>query len=306
MDTAHVGKYETNLTGGDGKGTGMVKPEDISLLQEKLFETLVCFADFCDKYDIKYSLASGTCLGAVRHHDFIPWDDDLDVSMLREDYDKFFDLWEKYGDKENFSLYRTTSEFCAFVPIGLMRNKNTTFIREFEEGMGDRTLGVKIDIEPLDEITADPKKRKKQKFFAYLYVLFLTQRQPRKKRKKAYLNFGPKILLAVFRGKKIRNWIIRKAEKQVKKYNGTGCQELAINGLGLGVLWQKEHITELTKMQFHGKEFNIPADYDDYLKRRFKDYMQLPPEDKRIPQDTPAYYDLNTPYKEYLKNKTAN
>ncbi|MBR3016907.1 MAG: LicD family protein [Clostridia bacterium] len=305
MEQTMKSPYETVSTVGNGKGTGMVKPEDMAILQEKLFDTLKCFADFCDKYGIKYCLASGTCLGAVRHHDFVPWDDDLDVSLLRSDYDKFFDLWEKYGDKGNFSLYRTTSDFCAYVPIGIMRNNNTTFIREFEQGMEDRVLGVKIDIEPLDEIAEDPKKRKRQKFFAYLYVLFLTQRNPRNKRKKAYLNYGPRILLAVFRGKKLRNWIIKKAEKEVKKYNGTGCQELAINGLGLGVLWQKQHITELTKVLFHGQEFNIPADYDDYLKRRFRDYMQLPPVDKRLPQDTPAYYDLNTPYKEYLAEKKA-
>lgn len=303
MDNANTGVYETNRTGGTGRGTGMVKPEDIALLQERLFEILVYFADFCDKHGIKYSLASGTCLGAVRDHDFIPWDDDLDVSMLREDYDRFFELWEKYGDKENYSLYRTTSDFCAYVPIGIMRNNNTTFIREFEVGMEDRTLGVKIDIEPLDEVAAQPKKRRKQKFYAYIYVLFLTQRNPRNKRKKAYLNYGPRILLSFFRGKKLRNWIIKKAEQQVKKYNGTGCEELAINGLGLGVLWQRQHITELTKTMFHGREFSIPTDYDGYLKRRFGDYMQKPAICNRMPQDTPAYYDLNLPYKDYMYQK---
>lgn len=300
MAPQNVGIYEMNKTGGTGKGTGMVKPEDFGLLQEKLFDTLVCLADFCDTYGIKYWLVAGTCLGAVRHHDFVPWDDDLDVAMLRADYDKLFELWEKYGDKENFSLYRTTEDFCAYVPIGLLRNNNTTFIREFEEGMKDRNLGVKIDIEPLDEIADDPWKRKKQKFFAFLYVLFLTQRTPRIKRKKAYLNYMPGILLAVFRGKRIRNWIIKKSEIQVKKYNGTGCKELAVNGLGLGSRWPRQNITELTKATFHGKEFNIPRDYDAYLKRLYKDYMQLPPVEKRLPQDTPKYYDLNTPYKAYL------
>ena len=309
MENTEVGNYEILKSGGDGKGTGTVKPEDMSLLHERLFEILEYFDQFCEEHDIKYTLASGTCLGAVRDHDFIPWDDDLDVAVLRKDFDRLFELWDEYGDKENFSLYRTTEDFCAYVPIGIMRNNNTTFIRDFEVGLEDRNLGVKIDIEPLDEIPDDPKKRQKQRRFAFLYVLFLTQRKPRLKRKKRYLNVGADILIDVFRGKKIRNWIVKTVEPQVKKYNGTGCSKLAINGLGLGVIWQKKHVTELTKMEFHGKLFNVPADYDGYLTSRFtnsrygNDYHQLPPKDKRVPLDTPAYYDLNTPYKEYLAAK---
>ena len=299
MSTDNVSVYETTRTGGDGKGTGMVKPEDISLLQEKLFEILEYFDEFCTQHKIGYSLAGGTCLGAIRHKDFIPWDDDLDVAVLRKDFDRLFDLWDEYGDKERFSLYRTTEDFCAYVPIGIMRNNNTTFIRDFEEGMTDRELGVKIDIEPMDEVPDDPKKRKRQRRFAFLYVLFLTQRRPRRQRKKKYLNRGANLLLSVFRGKRIRNWIIRKTGPEVKKYNGTGCKEVAINGLGF--VRYRTDISQPTKMIFHGKLFNVPADYDDFLKRGYGDYMSKPPVEKRHPTDEPRYYDLNTPYREYLK-----
>ncbi|MCR5783696.1 MAG: LicD family protein [Clostridia bacterium] len=311
MDTVNVCNYENHQLGGDGKGTGMVKPEDMSLLQERLFETLVYFDRFCEEHDIHYILAAGTCLGAVREKDFIPWDDDLDVAVLRSDFDKLFDLWDQYGDKENFSLYRTTQDFCAYVPIGLLRNNNTTYIRDFEEGLTDRNLGVKIDIEPLDEIPEDPKKRKKQKYFALMYVLFLTQRKPRHERKSKYMNIGAGLLLDVFRGKKIRNLIIRITEPQVKKYNGTGCAKISVNGVGRRLTFKKELFTELTRLPFHGKEFSVPEDYDGYLNTVYgnsrlfgKSYHDLPPVEKRKPQDTPAYYDLNTPYKEYLKEKT--
>ena len=92
--------YEVTRTGGDGKGYGKVKPEDIALLQEKLFDTLAYFADFCEENGIQYCMVGGTCLGAVRHKDVIPWDDDLDVAVLRADFDKLFRLWEEHGDKE--------------------------------------------------------------------------------------------------------------------------------------------------------------------------------------------------------------
>ena len=299
--------YENVQKSGNGKGTGMVSPENMKLLQEKMFDTLVYFDAFCEEHGIKYCLSEGTCLGAVREHDFIPWDDDLDVAVLRKDYDRLFQLWELYGDKENFSLYRTTGDFCAYVPIGVMRNNNTTYIRDFEDGLTDRNLGVKIDIAPLDEIPRDAKKRKKQRLYAYLYVLFLTQRKPRVQRKRKILNTGAGALLWAFRGKWIRNLVIRIVEPQVQKYNGTGCEELAMNGLGLdmGSVWKMSDITRLTKMEFHGKTFSVPEDYDGFLTRGYGDYMSKPPTEKRVPADTPKVYDLNTPYREYVNGLSA-
>lgn len=302
MEQRSQSSYETNRTGGDGKGFGKVKASDIALLQDRLFENLVCFADFCDRHNITYHLAGGTCIGAVREKDFIPWDDDLDVSVLRKDFDRLFELWEKEGDKENFSLYRTSDDFCAYSPIGILRNNKTTWIREFEEGLTDRNLGVKIDIEPLDEIPEDPFKRRIQKLFAYPYILFLTQRKPKLK-EKGLRKIGSIVLLGVIRNKKLRNKIVHYTGNHVKKYNGTGCKKVAINGFGYTRLLTE--VTEPTKVLFHGRLFNVPAEYDQYLKRSYGDYMQRPPVDKRVPMDEPYYYDLNTPYKEYLESKSA-
>ena len=88
--------YEGVTVVGTGTGSNIVKPEDIKLLQEKLFENLNCLTDFLEEHGISYCLSAGTCLGAVREHDFIEWDDDLDVAVLRSDFDKLFDLWDKY------------------------------------------------------------------------------------------------------------------------------------------------------------------------------------------------------------------
>ena len=298
-ETVNCSVYETVRTGGDGKGSGTVKPEDMALLQERLFEILEYFDEFCMENGISYSLAGGTCIGAVRDHDFIPWDDDLDVAVLRKDYDRLFDLWEKKGDKERFSLYRTTDSFCAYVPIGIMRNNRTTFIRHFEAGLEDRNLGVKIDIEPMDEIPDNPLKRKIQFYFAHFYVLFLTERNAsviNRPRKRVAMH-----VLKLVKSRKLRRLILKVSEKQVKKYNGTGCKKVAINGLGFERY--RSDIAEPTRMLFHGKYFNVPAAYDDFLKRGYGDYMSKPPVEKRVPRDVPEYYDLNTPYSEYLAQK---
>lgn len=297
MEQNRLSEYEINRTGGDGRGTGMVKPQDISLMQERLFEILVYFDEFCQQHGIRYNLAGGTCIGAVREHDFIAWDDDLDVAVLREDYDKLFEMWDRYGDREKFSLYRTTEDFCAYMPIGIMRNNSTTFIRESEKNLTDRVLGVKIDIEPMDEIPEDPVKRKIQRIFAAIYVLFLTQRRPR--RYSSLVTIGSSLLLAIFRGRRVRNWIIDVCGKQARKYNGTGCKKVAINGYGF--VRYRSDLVNPTRILFHGKYFNVPAEYDEFLKRSYGDWHVKPPVEKRLPGDTPFYYDLNKPYREYAR-----
>ena len=289
--------YETDRTGGDGRGTGRVKPQDIALLHQRIFENLSYFHEFCEKHGLHYVIGAGSCIGAVREHDFIPWDDDLDVALLREDFEKLFECWEKDGDKERFSLYRTTDDFCAFVPIALLRNQNTTWVREHEAGLTDRCLGVKIDVQPLDEIPANPIKRKIQRFFAYPYILFLTQRPPKLKQSKLR-QIGCSILLFLVRSKRIRNWIIHFTGRQVRKYNGTGCEEVALNGFG-GAR-KRSDILHPTKILFHGATFNIPGEYDPYLRRHYGDYMVRPPVEKRLPLDQPVFYDLNLPSREYI------
>ena len=76
--------------------------EELRRWQMRLLEILVYFRDFCEAHDLKFMLAAGTCLGAVRHHGFIPWDDDLDVQMPREDYDKLVKIWNEEADTSRF------------------------------------------------------------------------------------------------------------------------------------------------------------------------------------------------------------
>ena len=291
--------YEGVTVVGTGTGTNIVKPEDIKLLQEKLFENLNCLTDFLEEHGISYCLSAGTCLGAVREHDFIEWDDDLDVAVLRSDFDKLFDLWDKYGDKENFTLCRTTDDFCAGVPIGLLRNNNTTYIRAFESHRKDVAHGVKIDIEPMDEVTPKPFARKLQYAFGQLYALFLTQRAPRQCTKT--MRIGASILLWLFRGKTLCNFIIKLSKTQATKYNGTGCEMIAINGVD-NIMYRQDLVTT-SKQTFHGKELRVPGRFHEYLEKKYKNYMSKPSVKDRTPKDDPIFYDLKTPFEQYRGKK---
>ena len=303
MEEMLLSEYESNRTGGDGKGSGRVKPQDMELMQDKLFETLAYFADFCEQHDLRYILAGGTCIGAVRHHDLVPWDGDVDVALLREDFNKLFELWEEYGDKENFSLYRTTENFCAHVSIGLLRNNNTTFIRDFEKDVTDTILGVKIDIEPFDEVPEGKIKRQIQKYNSYLRSVLFTQRKMRRKKANGWMKrAGVSAILWLFRNKSLRNKMMKITDYQVQKYNGSGSTVVALNG-GAD-RFDRSIFTDRVKMDVRGKEMYIPAQYDSYLRVYYNDYMQKPPVEMRRFGDNPAYYDLNMPYKEYLASCT--
>ena len=80
-------------------------------IQEKLLEILLYFQQFCQEHDLRFTLAGGTCLGAVRHRGFIPWDDDVDVFMLREDYERLGGMWERFADTGRFACVRSNEQY---------------------------------------------------------------------------------------------------------------------------------------------------------------------------------------------------
>lgn len=109
------------------------------------------FDDVCQRHGIPYQLFSGTALGAVRHHGFIPWDDDIDVVMLREDYERFFDKAAKDFDSEKYYVQR---EFTEHWPMffSKLRLNGTTYIEKYHSHDAKIHQGVYIDIFPCDNL----------------------------------------------------------------------------------------------------------------------------------------------------------
>lgn len=129
-------------------------------LQKVECEMLKDFISVCEKHDIEYFAFSGTTLGAVRHQGFIPWDDDIDLGMLRKDYEKFVQYATKeIGDKYYFLDYRTNKEY--FCPSCKMCKKNTAFVG-YDCKNVKTDLGIFLDLFQFDYVSNDEKKRKKQ------------------------------------------------------------------------------------------------------------------------------------------------
>ena len=119
-------------------------------LQLTMLETLKVLDTFCRKHNIKYSLYAGTLLGAVRHQGFIPWDDDLDVCMSREEYDRFIALWEE-EQPEGYILQNKENTPAYWQSFSKIRKDHTTFLQEEREA-GKFHTGVFLDIFPLDRM----------------------------------------------------------------------------------------------------------------------------------------------------------
>jgi len=137
--------------------------------QEVLFELLQAFDAVCRKHQIKYMLFAGTALGAVRHQGFIPWDDDLDVVMLRPEYDRFMKIAEGELDLQKYFLQKEFSEHYPMF-FSKLRKNNTTCFERFIPKDSMTHQGIYIDIFPCDNLS-DNRILRKIQFYASKIVI---------------------------------------------------------------------------------------------------------------------------------------
>lgn len=268
-----------------------LSPMELRALQMKLAGILEAFDLFCRENGLCYYLVGGTLIGAVRHKGFVPWDDDLDVAMPREDYEKMFLLWD--NKRNRYKALRPSQNILTGVHIGLIRDSETTCIYDYARDY-DICHGLKIDIEPIDGCPESKLARRKQKFFCLVYGLMSAQRVP---------NHGSvmnkklaKIILSIIRSKKLRYRIFSFAETQVKKYRISECKNVRID---YGYTFNKNVFGSPQMAEFEGKMYPIPYDYDTYLKRYYGDYMSYPPQEQCKPMTKVSFYDPDNSYKKY-------
>lgn len=249
--------------------------------QKICFEILQFFDAFCRKNGIKYSLGEGTLLGAVRHKGFIPWDDDIDLLMERKEVDKFIELYKE-------------GPYKLFVPgkhedwwTGVVRLTDTkTYLKFKKPKQGPHGLWIAltpIDHAPDDEKDLQMMKKKSRKWIDHCKRKIGKKPYPRT-RIGLYQRF-----IHIFKSIESLNNNYIKTMTAYNTIQTKRMQKIRLNGDLL--IFPSEIMSGYTELEFEGQKFMAISHYDEYLRIMYGDYMQLPPEEERIPKhDFKAYY----------------
>ena len=232
----------------------------------------------CEKNNIKFFLDSGSMLGAIRHKGFIPWDDDFDIGMLREDYDKFSGIasqelsddyyWQTWSNEDHYAL-----------PFGKVRKKNTLYLEKRSPLLNEN--GFWVDVLPYDNAPVDDKEWKRLwRKHTTLYSCLLVKEKYEPWIFNGKINFKKRIhflyyqLLSTFYS---RDQLIKKYEELTAKvipqglvYQQTGTRRYKID-------W----FNETVKVDFEDVQMPVLANYDEWLTTAYGDYMTPPPVEKR-------------------------
>jgi len=263
--------------------------DELKQLQQIQTGILEEFDRVCRKHDIKYVLASGTLIGAVRYKAFIPWDDDVDVEMLRSDYEKFKNISKQELSGNFFFQDHTTDKGYPWL-YGKLRQNGTLAVRLGQEHF-KMHHGVCIDIFPRDGVPNGKTAHSLHKKITKIIRKILYARQARVSAETKTARFGwslvciiPKTIAYVTAG------LLRKLNPTDKR-NKVRC--IGYHGTFEDAGYNKEWFTDLTEMEFEGKQYLVPADWNGYLTHIYgEDYMTPPPEDKRAISAPLSSYEL--------------
>lgn len=275
-----------------------------------VFKIFLEFKRICDKSKLRYFAIGGTCIGAVRHNGFIPWDDDLDVAMPYDDYTKFINI-AKTELNPDFSLYLPEDHKCFFNNFFKIIDNNTTIIEKGFLNYPDRYTGVFIDVMP---IYGMPSSKKKQIIYSEKCNLYLTInikiREPYRT-DNSLLNKTAWILLYPLRFFKNYNRYIEKINNMFREipFNNSDVvlfgwrryKKKPVLGTYQCILPYYD-FRDSIDMPFEKTTIKVPIEYDDYLSREFGNYMELPPVEKQKNCHEVDVIDLKKSYLEYKKD----
>lgn len=238
---------------------------------------------FCEENNLTYFMYAGSLLGTIRHEGFIPWDDDLDVVMLRDEFEKFKMLFFA-SPNEKYELLSNESEKDYVYFFAKLSLKNTRFEEEWASQL-DFNIGFNIDIFVLDDLAENKYKRFYQLKKAYLYNRLLIMSKIRLDD----LPFVPKLIShSMYHILNLLNLkpskLTGKCLSFLNKYadvNASNVFDISATAKEYPLIYDKNDFKEVIQVKFEDINVNVPKNYDKILTELYGDYMQLPPEEKR-------------------------
>lgn len=275
----------------DEQTTNELKDVEINILK--------CFINICEKKNLRYYLIGGSLLGAVRHGGFIPWDDDIDVAMPREDYELFLNEAPQYLPKYYFIQ---TFKTDPYYPNNYMkiRDSRTTFLESAVKHL-KMNHGVFIDVFPLDDFPGNKLVRywfniNNRLLSTRISEIYNNSEEKTIKRniiKKIVITFYNKIVPTV-------RCATAKRERLFSRHYKGDCFANYSGAWGIKEIINKEWYGDGKKWSFEGINVIIPSEYDNWLTQVYGDYMRLPPIEERVSHHFTEIIDLKRSYKEYV------
>jgi len=261
----------------------LLEGDNLKVLQRTLLGMLEDIDSVCDRENIRYYLIAGTLLGAVRHKDFIPWDDDLDIALPREDYDRFVENAPQWlGDRYHFQNYISDKNY--FIPASKVRLNGSVFKEKALANL-DIHHGVFIDIFPMDSVS---ENRVMRRLDSALYMLLFAGLMAKSGHSPYYTAQSPceKWLFGAIRlfSKLIpRRVIVFCTEKLMRRHNKSNSEVCGFCWQRLDWLFRWDNFGKGRRIPFAGKMFCAPQNPEECLRNQYGDYMRLPPEEERVP-----------------------
>lgn len=263
----------------------MIKQREVTSEElKKIGIDILKYVDrICRENNINYFLAFGSLLGAVRHRGYIPWDDDIDICMLRSDYDRFRSIMI-HKNEYNFIDLSTNNDY--YFLFGRVSDKKTRLVLPHKPEI--HNLGVFIDVFPIDNAPSVEERSRWYNEYLVLRRKMLATVPSTARYQKWGLKTTYRFLKRLpsrFKYKPIKyKDYCQEIISLVSKYNTYNSEQVVVfdTPYGLKTIMDREIFNSIIELEFEGNRFYAPKDYDAYLKTLYGDYMQLPPVEKRI------------------------
>lgn len=267
--------------------------KEISIEESKIImlDTLKSIDRCCRENNINYSLAWGSMIGAIRHHGFVPWDDDIDLMMSRNDYNRFLQVY----DDPRFDIYSPYKNKNCIQLLTKVYRKDTKVI--YNNYKKKSLFGLWISIFPYDNAPDEGLRQWEKPILSLLWIyhnkvsLFLDVNSFRRLRRNI-AKFFLKIPVLPFSS----FYLAKKTERILTEYNNLKTRNICLwdsDNYTRYLYFPSELFEEYIDVDFDGVKCRIIKEYDKFLRMYYGDYMQLPPEEKRVPSHNYKAYFVN-------------